>query len=264
MRAARRAQLLYTPKTHAVALEKASELSAASARVGREDPALRDATRAAGAVRVHAVNDVSAARIGVAHATNPIDETDAARIVRKAACFARIARTAHAAAYAANDDVDAAAAAEAVADGVADEDTSTFIKAMWVDYDFLIATGNPARPKGSQHPNPDDIPVDPDRLGPLWPDGEPEGWPAAERRRNELFDSRTRRKWKLFQSTIFAEHSLKPVPSIEIYIDPGEAGREEVKAVLLALSDLHRAAGGLGLEFKRDGMHVLAVEEVGS
>jgi len=38
-------------------------------------------------------------------------------------------------------------------------------------------------------------------------------------------------------------------PGLEIYIDPGEASVETITEVLEALSDLHRAAGGLGLEF---------------
>ena len=53
------------------------------------------------------------------------------------------------------------------------------------------------------------------------------------------------------------------VPPIEVFIDPGEAPKEAIQAVLEALSDLHRAAGGLGLEFTVDGLHVLAGHEAG-
>ena len=38
-------------------------------------------------------------------------------------------------------------------------------------------------------------------------------------------------------------------PCFEIYIDPGNAPRETIQEVLEAVSDLHCAAGGLGLEF---------------
>jgi hypothetical protein len=54
-------------------------------------------------------------------------------------------------------------------------------------------------------------------------------------------------------------HDLEP--SFEVFVDPGNASREEIQAVFTALSDLHRAAGGLGLEFHADGNTVLAVEE---
>src|SRR5262249_37933321 len=49
---------------------------------------------------------------------------------------------------------------------------------------------------------------------------------------------------------------------IEIYIDPGDASKETIRAVLESLSDLHRAAGGLGLEFTSDGNFILSAEEV--
>jgi hypothetical protein len=47
---------------------------------------------------------------------------------------------------------------------------------------------------------------------------------------------------------------------LSIYIDPSDAPKETIQGVLAALSDLHIAAGGLGLEFTLDGLNALAVE----
>jgi hypothetical protein len=49
---------------------------------------------------------------------------------------------------------------------------------------------------------------------------------------------------------------------IELYLDPGDASESEVREVLRALNDLHKASGGLGLEFRIDGTFVLARQEV--
>jgi len=49
---------------------------------------------------------------------------------------------------------------------------------------------------------------------------------------------------------------------VEVYIDPGDASTETIQALLETLSDLHRAAGGLGLEFKNAGLYVLASTKV--
>jgi hypothetical protein len=48
----------------------------------------------------------------------------------------------------------------------------------------------------------------------------------------------------------------------ELFIDPGDAATEDIQAVFEALSDLHRAAGGLGLEFKLDGTALVPAGEV--
>jgi hypothetical protein len=44
------------------------------------------------------------------------------------------------------------------------------LAAMWSDYDRLFALAN-------EDVWTDESPVDPDWLGPLWPQGKPEGWP---------------------------------------------------------------------------------------
>lgn len=47
-----------------------------------------------------------------------------------------------------------------------------------------------------------------------------------------------------------ADDGAGEVEPIVFYIDPGTATPEEIAELLIALSDLHRAFGGLGLDFK--------------
>ena len=51
-------------------------------------------------------------------------------------------------------------------------------------------------------------------------------------------------------------------PVLEFFIDPGDASKKTIRAVLDALSDYHIAAGGLGLEYTIDGQYILARMEV--
>ncbi len=78
----------------------------------------------------------------------------------------------------------------------------------------------------------DDTPVDPDALGPLWPGGEPEGWPTS------------------------------PPPKFKLTIDPGDATTEEVQELLAAVSELHEVHTGYALTFRTDGTLIRAGEEV--
>jgi DNA-directed RNA polymerase specialized sigma24 family protein len=48
----------------------------------------------------------------------------------------------------------------------------------------------------------------------------------------------------------------------DLYLNPGEASEADVRAVLHALNELHRASGGLGLEFRIDGTFLLARQGV--
>lgn len=48
---------------------------------------------------------------------------------------------------------------------------------------------------------------------------------------------------------------------LTLMLDPGEASRETIQAVLESISDLHRAAGGAGLEFQADGLELFILEE---
>jgi ATP-dependent Clp protease ATP-binding subunit ClpA len=49
---------------------------------------------------------------------------------------------------------------------------------------------------------------------------------------------------------------------VEIYVDPGDASAETIRNVLTTLSDLHIAAGGYGLKYVADDLHVHIVEGV--
>lgn len=49
---------------------------------------------------------------------------------------------------------------------------------------------------------------------------------------------------------------------IEIYIDPSNASKETIQEVLECLSELHIAAGGLGLEFVADDMRIQSMEGI--
>lgn len=166
VRAARRVQPLFThywpsaPAEHLEAIGRAIGAGAASSKSGKIMTALKD----------------SAAVDEVASAAPNKSAREAAYAVASAAAAAAALVGADDAAIAAKHAM-AAVRASATNDYAAAAVANTMTKAFWADYDVLLATVNPARPKSSLHPNPDDIPVDPDRLGPLWPDGEPEGWP---------------------------------------------------------------------------------------
>jgi len=49
---------------------------------------------------------------------------------------------------------------------------------------------------------------------------------------------------------------------IEFYIKSGNASQETILEIFNALSEYHRAMGGLGLEFAFDGQYVYATEGV--
>lgn len=50
-------------------------------------------------------------------------------------------------------------------------------------------------------------------------------------------------------------------PSFDFWIDPGEADVDDLRAFLMAISDLHRAAGGLGLTFEDKGLEAYAFKD---
>ena len=160
---------------------------------------------------------------------------NAAAYAANAAAYAA-AYAAYAAADAAANAADAAAnaayaagnAAYAAANAAYAAAREPLIVVMRRDYDLL------AQAAQQQHWT-DDTPVPPTFFGPLWPNGEPPAWPQPA--------------------------SAQP-SAIEIYLDPGNASKETLQEVFQALSDLHLAAGGLGLEFSTDGTSVFALEEV--
>jgi len=50
--------------------------------------------------------------------------------------------------------------------------------------------------------------------------------------------------------------------AIDIVVDPGDATKDEILELYNALSDLHRAFGGIGIEFKEEASKIFAGEEV--
>lgn len=122
-----------------------------------------------------------------------------------------------------------------------------------------------------------ETPVLPEFFGPLWPDGEPD-WQSMLRYKpqtkkdqqslEQLID-----EWMALEQRIGTIHndfrSIKDEqekyheqPLIKLYIDPGDASEEDIQEVLEALSDLHIAAEGLGLEFVNDANFLYAAAEV--
>lgn len=65
---------------------------------------------------------------------------------------------------------------------------------------------------------------------------------------------------ELSSPSISRDHIETPT-TIDIYVDPGSASVETLQGFFDALSDLHVAAGGLGLEYKTDGNSVFALSE---
>ena len=106
---------------------------------------------------------------------------------------------------------------------------------MWRDYDVLMAL---AEAEGWD----DGTPVDVARLGPLWPDGPPEGWPVEE----EQFDREE-------EPTLDVAFALPPLPDTP---EARAALKSRIRAVLESLNATHLAAGGSGLEI--DGATVYA------
>lgn len=60
--------------------------------------------------------------------------------------------------------------------------------------------------------------------------------------------------WKITHSSADNEEG------IDLYIDPGDASVETLQEVFAALNELNIANGGLGLQFKTDGMSVHVME----
>ncbi|MEO1584984.1 MAG: hypothetical protein AAFR96_10495 [Planctomycetota bacterium] len=101
-----------------------------------------------------------------------------------------------------------------------------------IEHDFRVLMHAAAMEQWS-----DDSPVSPRFLGPLWPEGEPEGWPE--------------------------DTSVEPDP-FEFVLDPGDANQDEIREVLTALSDFHAAHTGYVLRYDVQGSRVMAFAEVES
>ncbi|MFN0133541.1 MAG: hypothetical protein ACKVW3_13565, partial [Phycisphaerales bacterium] len=133
-------------------------------------------------------------------------------------------RVADAAAYAANA---AADAADAATRGGADAAREKIILAMRADFEVLLRLAKQEKWTGES-------PADPDRLGPLWPLGKPDGWPEGDT-------------------------AAPPVLRIDITVPPGmtpEQSKEfnlRVAKFYAALSGLDAAMGGHGLRILDEG-----------
>jgi len=58
-----------------------------------------------------------------------------------------------------------------------------------------------------------------------------------------------------------SESTVAAKISFDLWIDPGGANAEDVTALLMALSDLHRVVGGTGLKFVEKGLGAFVTEE---
>lgn len=206
-RCARRAQPLFTmnwpqaPDEHVKAVEAAITLAESSARVGRANGSA-------------AVVAAVAAR---AAATAAEDYPDAITAAADAAYYAasdagRAATAVHDAAYAPTAAYYAAVAAGALA--------AVRIAATRADFELLQSLALIAEWS-------DESPVDPDLLGPLWPQGAPEGWPETPSCEDDIGGLQ-----------------------VEFEVPDGTSDEEALRLMdgyLSRLNTLHRAIGGKGL-----------------
>lgn len=184
-----------------------------------------DAAAHAAANAANAAADVANDAVDVVDVGDAATSAYAAARTADAACAA-----AHAAVRAGDATVDfttadAAFEAATAATDVAAADPQPMVIAIRHDFELLRAA---VAAEGWN----DDTPVPPEFFGPLWPWGEPEGWPAES------------------QTT---EH-YSPTLRVEFTV-PAEVDRERVDAIiadiLVRASELHVALGGTGLVIKQ-------------
>jgi hypothetical protein len=60
---------------------------------------------------------------------------------------------------------------------------------------------------------------------------------------------------------VAAAHTRRDETSVRMWIDPGRASADDIRAVLHALNALHVAAGGVGLTFEVDEDEILILQE---
>jgi hypothetical protein len=245
VRCAQRVRPLFThfrpdaPKEHIDALESAITIAWRSARSGSWNPAARSAAKAIARV---ANIDLNTAAVAYHAASTPAVAANlaAAAAAADAAYLAAAASTFAASTVPVVTDADAyqgSAAADAYRGAAAfsAEAAAKMVEALWGDYENLRAwshgrvladrsTGLTREPRWTRS-----TPVDPDSLGPLWPNGEPEGWPKADANLGQTS-----------QPTVHVEFS------IPTGIDRKQADAR-IADILVHLSDLYRAYGGSGL-----------------
>jgi len=108
---------------------------------------------------------------------------------------------------------------------------------MWQDYEILFQNF----PKSQPDTN---VRVEVAKLGMLWGKAIPH-WLG--------------RIQKLLEEDQFESNS-----TLEVFLEPGNASKETIQRVFEAISKLHIASGGTGLEFRADDEFVFARETVGA
>jgi hypothetical protein len=167
-----------------------------------------------------------AANAAVDAAADASAAANASAAASNAAAAARLAaqddaqEAAHAAANAADAAHGAFDLAPAASGGSNAVDADAAVEAMWSDYNLLLQ-------RAEAQSWTDETPVPANLFGSLWPKGASE-WAPNFRHAMDDF-------------------------AIDLWIDPGTASVETLQKVFVALSDLHVAAGGTGLEFVADG-----------
>ncbi|MCW5776578.1 MAG: hypothetical protein KIS87_09080 [Phycisphaeraceae bacterium] len=227
-RCARRVQPLFAcfrpdaPKEHVEAVDTAITLSERSAAHGTRVSA-HNAVHAADAART-AYNAAAALAPDDANAPYDANARAAARAAHAAHAAARAVDAADAAAAA-----DAADAASAAGEAAFEGDfTGAFegafdatVAAMRHDFELLRAA--------VQAENwTDDTPVPPEFFGPLWPHGEPEGWPTQHG------DSRADP----------SDEETPGAPPLSLYFDLAEFSANEITEFIGKLSALYAEIGG--------------------
>lgn len=66
---------------------------------------------------------------------------------------------------------------------------------------------------------------------------------------------------KIEKSSNFFPFNALQEASIDIWIDPGEANKEDLFELYISLSELYRAHGGIGLTYIDEGIEALRFEE---
>lgn len=233
------------PKDHREAIARAIEMAenaAASAASVVDDTATavaKAAQAAASAAGLAAVGASGAAVGGDREAAIAADKAGGTSSAARAAIAAyACAFVTHAneAATAVAAGESAALAVECTASAVADLIRENDIREL-IAADFQrVSDGASA---GAWHAS---TPVSPEVFGPLWPEGEPD--------------------WEAVKSPAPTAANERAEPSFDLWIEPGNASTETIQEVLVALSRLHMAAGGPGLEFSPDGDFVCIREMV--
>jgi hypothetical protein len=198
-----------------------------------------------GEANFKAAAEAAAASVAAANAATNAHASKAAEAAAHAADAAAHAADATAAAAADNAVTNAAAASVAAANAAAEtadaarvaDDASCVIVRSAIESDFSLLM----QKSKTEHWT-DGTPVPPIVFGEMWPDKRPKWVEQAQK------------------SDVTTSKDSVEEPSIELWIDPGNASADTLEKFLVTLGELHIAAGGSGLEFKEDGDFILIRE----